>query len=90
MLSTRCFQGIGEAEIVIPASVKTIGEGAFRKSGVHKVMFEKGSAPTHIGANCFADSAIEEFYLPKTVKTIGDRAFEHCDHLATVYVEDDC
>lgn len=89
MLSTRCFQGIGAEEVVLPASLRTIGEGAFRKSNVRRVMFEDRSQVTHIGANCFEDSALEEFYLPKTVKTIEHGALEHCDHLVTVYVEDE-
>lgn len=90
VLGARCFQGIGAEEITIPASVKTFGEGAFRKSSVRRVKFANESSLMHIGSGCFADSAVEEFCLPGRVTTIGRGAFEHCSRLATVYVEDDC
>ena len=90
VLESRCLQGVMVQGIIVPASVRTLGDGVFRKSGVHSVRFERGSRITHIGAGCFADSAIEEFCLTASVKTMGRDAFEHCEHLAVVYVEDDC
>lgn len=88
-------------ELVIPASVKTIGEetstyGAFSIiPGLTKVSFEGGSQCTFIGAKTFngnvgptaeQQSALSEVIIPTSVTYIGSQAFMQNRNLKTVTI----
>lgn len=67
----------GEEDIVIPASVKKIGNGAFYQStGIGKrLKFAQNSKLETLGANCFSRTDLSEIQLPVSLKTIEEQAF---------------
>ena len=57
-------------EIVIPNSVKTIGNKAFYEcKNLTSVTLEEGLES--IGKECFSNTAVTEIIIPKSVKMIG-------------------
>lgn len=70
--------------ISIPASVKTIGNKAFYKSGVKTVVLREGLEA--IGAGAFALTPVETVRVPQSVKVIGAQAFYGCSRLRDFYI----
>ena len=63
-------------EIIIPSSVKTIGDFSFRSCvAMESIEFEEGSNLSSIGSNCFDGCTSIKCVLPSKVETIGDYAF---------------
>ena len=71
-------------EVIIPKTVKTIGNGAF--SGCTRLKkVTMGSGVTTIGDSAFANcKALTSITIPKKVKSIGKNAFAGCKKLKTV------
>ena len=69
--------------IVIPSTVRTIGNNAFyRCSSIETISIPDGV--TTIGNKAFMDcSSLKEITLPASVKEIGESAFENCKALAS-------
>lgn len=61
--------------LVIPSSVKVIGDGAFCFLPIERVVFEGESNLTLIGDYAFARTKIKSFKFPKSVKYAGKGAF---------------
>ena len=85
-IGTRAFAGIsGNAlNIVISASVREIGEQAFRGSEIKTVRFEDGSKLETIRKETFARNAVLESVIfdgKSSLYTIEESAFESCDSL---------
>lgn len=74
------FKNTSVGNIVLPSSVKSIGEEAF--SGVQMSSFDIGNI-TYIGRNALDSLEAKYVYLPKTVQYVGDSAFVS----ARVYIE---
>jgi len=75
--------------IVIPASVKTIGEDCFLwADSLSSITFESGSQLETLEHGAFLATAITTITLPKNLKVIGDRAFYNCKKLTQVLYED--
>lgn len=75
--------------IVIPASVKTIGEDCFLwADSLSSITFESGSQLETLESGAFLATAITTITLPKNLKTIGNRAFYNCKSLTQVLYED--
>ena len=74
-------------EIVIPASVKNIGECSFTFcNGLKSLVFEEGSSLTTIGIECFySDTRVEEYIIPSKVESFGDYAFGSNTELKRFY-----
>lgn len=74
-------------EVVVPATVETIGNMAFaRKKHLKKVTLPKGLKT--IAREAFADcDALEEIVLPASVETVEPYAFSDCDKLKRVVFE---
>lgn len=72
--------------ITIPATVKSIGPGAFCSSSLKKVNFEEGSLCTSIGARAFYRCSLSEVVLPPQTKEIGYQAFGENEDLKIVSV----
>lgn len=73
-----------EGEVVVPSSVTSIGDGAFRNcSEVTSVMLPE--RVTHIGQYAFSTCGrLTDITVPKGVMRIGERAFEYCASLTHV------
>jgi hypothetical protein len=71
---------------VIPASVTSIGDYAFK--GI--AFIDIPSSVTHIGNNAFAYcEGLTSIRIPETVISIGEGAFAHCSELSSIVVEPD-
>ena len=69
------FAGVkGITEVIFPASLTEIGEGAFAESSVSKMNFN-GAAIGEIPTRAFYGAKIESLALPASVSKIGDYAF---------------
>lgn len=62
-------------QVIIPASVKTIGSRAFESRAVTGVTFEQNSALESIGTWAFHSTALASIALPNGLKSIGWWAF---------------
>ena len=60
--------------IILPKSITTIGDNAFRYSGVKSINLPDGIRV--LGDACFKDCRLEEIHLPDSLKEIGAEAFE--------------
>lgn len=78
------FYGSSMTSIVIPASVKTIGDGAFENSDITTVTFAADSKLEKIGNRAFFGSKLQQITIPATVNAIGLQAFACCGELTTV------
>ena len=88
-LRTCTFAYSGLVDIIIPRSVRTIGDQAFESAlKLTQLTFQQFSLCTHIGEAAFAgttrlarvvvgDSNIDRLTFPNTIKYIGPRAFEN-------------
>ena len=78
-------------EVVISASVKTIGMYAFTGcSNLKKVIFEDGSTLKEIGSNAFYNcTSLESIEIPNSVTSIGFSAFSDCKNLKNVTINED-
>ena len=76
--------------ITIPASVESIGEGAFSQcKQLETVTFEKGSQLKSIGNNAFVNCiSLKTITIPISVTIIGDYAFSKCKNLKIVTFEE--
>lgn len=75
----------------IPASVTTIGDGAFKSNYyIRNVIFAEGSQLKTIGAYAFSSlgSNFTTITIPKSVTSIGAYAFKSCTYLSTVIFEE--
>jgi uncharacterized repeat protein (TIGR02543 family) len=69
----------------IPASVTTIGAGAFAGCGLTSVTIPTGV--TTIGASAFIScTGLTSVTIPTSVTTIGDSAFSYCTDLSSVTI----
>ena len=89
------------SEVMMPSTLKTIGESALAGCRLLKKVEFQGENLTALpdtlfgadkygeksGAMCHADVALEEVKLPKSLKSIGKRCFSHCASLKTLYYD---
>ena len=74
--------------LVIPESVTSIGDGAFRFCGLSNVTLPKNL--THIGVGAFGSCEnLKSVTLPKGVTKIETQAFEGCKNLEEVILSED-
>ena len=83
----------GFTEITIPASIKTIGNNAFRGCpDLKNVIFAKEDGKNfleHIGESAFENCCkLESITIPLSVKDVGSRAFYQCKELKKVVIEE--
>ena len=80
---TGVFQESGLQEIVLPSTLRAIGDMTFM--GCTKL--RKVSLPAELrelGASCFEGSGIEEVTIPRRVTTVSNDAFSDCKALSKV------
>ena len=88
VISPYAFITLDITSLKIPATVTSVGEGAFADcKKLASVVFENGA--TEIGASAFANcSALASVTLPANLETIGESAFENCVALTAVVLPD--
>lgn len=75
-IGDEAFKGSSFTSIRLPASIKSIGKGAFYScSSLSSVQFEEGSRLEVIGAEAFVSSSLTSITIPKSVVSIGKKAF---------------
>lgn len=80
MVPDYAFTGSPAISIILPASVKEIGEGAFAASAITDITIPSGV--TSIGTSAFADcNALTAIKLPDALTTLGKGAFRGCTSL---------
>ena len=83
------FRDGGVEKLVVPNSVKTLGESVFFKcKRLREVFFEPDSRLETIGYACFGYSGLVNVVVPKSVQYIGSYAFCHCPDLASLRFEE--
>lgn len=79
------FKESGIKTVVIPDSVKEIGENAFRGcKGLTEIELPKNLS--YIGTSAFSESCLKEIYVD--AKKIGNTAFWNCESLTKVTIGD--
>jgi len=74
--------------VTIPASVISIGAGAFNGvTTLTSIIFEPGSQLTSIGGNAFRNTGLTSITIPYSVTTISSGAFLGWTSTQTIYVE---
>ena len=82
-IADRAFAGSNVTEVVIPNSVKELGEGAFANA----YDLQSVTLPLYIDqipAECFAGTAIVNIAVPEGVIEVETKAFKDCEMLHTV------
>ena len=80
---TGVFQESGLQEIVLPSTLRAIGNMTFMGC----VQLRKVLLPAELrklGASCFEGSGIEEVTIPRRVTTVSNDAFSDCKALSKV------
>lgn len=77
------LNGLNINKVVIPSTVKEIGENAFEGNyGIKNVEFENNSLLEKIGAGAFQNCThLESFLVPSGVVEIGGNAFSGCESI---------
>lgn len=73
--------------IVIPNSVKTIGDYAFSYQSCYTGSLTIPDSVTSIGKHVFTKSALTEVIIPRSVTSIGEGAFCCCEKLVSIIVD---
>ncbi len=73
------------SDFTLPASVKTIADGAFANTTLNMVTLNEGL--TAIGEFAFDGSSLSSLTLPSTVRGVGKYAFNNCSSLKEVSLE---
>ena len=71
--TTVTVKGLGITSVIIPSTVRTIGEGAFYGNQLTELTIP--SSVTSIGASAFKNNQLTEVVIPSSVTSIGDNAF---------------
>ena len=84
VLPAYALLGLGVETLALPASVKSIGEGAFKGCTSLRSATIAG-APDSIAANTFAGcTALASVNIPASVKSLGANSFNGCSSLYAV------
>lgn len=83
---SSAFQGCRNiTEIVLPTTLKRIGNSAFAYcTNLKKVVF--GDKLTTLDDHVFNDTALEAVILPQGLEKIGEKEFWNCNKLHSVYI----
>lgn len=68
-------------KVVLPKSLQSIGNYAFRYSHIEEMIFPEGCKLTTIGERAFYETGIRELILPDSVRSIGVYAMYNNYHL---------
>ena len=74
----------GEYTLGTPATLKSIGEYAFKSANLGEVVLSEGLET--LGNYAYTQSKVTSISLPASLKTIGDDAFYRCDSLESATI----
>ena len=94
----RGFEGLipGKQDLIVPGEIIANGEkypvvslsdGAFEKSEIRKIMFDRKIRVGRFGKNCFAGSSASAIEIPNSVGEIDPTAFVGCKQLSKLMVK---
>jgi uncharacterized repeat protein (TIGR02543 family) len=87
-IAAYAFKGISFiGDVIIPASVDSIGDYAYSLSGITSITFAEGLLT--IGEEVFSDTAIESVEFPSSLTSIGNSAFAFCGNLSDICFNSD-
>ncbi len=69
-------------EIILPNTIETISEYAFRNSNITNVKLAEGVKT--IGSHAFEESSITSIIIPSTVISLNNTTFRYCNKLRTI------
>ena len=86
------FYGVTGSNLVIPNTVKTVGEYAFWTANIETVTFEEieeaDTVELQFGTDIFRDSTVEEIVLSSAVRSIPRNFAPECRYLRRVELQD--
>lgn len=86
-IADNAFSNTDITNIVIPASVKSIGNGAF--SGCYNLWsVSLTDGLESIGNYAFTQTYLDSIHIPETVRSIGYGCFNHCYSLSYITVDE--
>lgn len=84
-INTLAFINCNEdGSLIIPNSVKTIGNGAFQNSKFSKIEFQENSNITSLSVNAFRNCSITTISIPQNIQSIEAYAFYNCTNLSKI------
>lgn len=86
-IGNYAFAGTAVTKLTMPASVKTIGNNAFRECGTLTQLTFNGNAVSSIGENAFIEHNLTEIVIPASCTYIGNYAFADGNKLKTVTIK---
>ena len=91
-IGAYAFDGRNFETLIIPNTVRTIGNYAFRNClNLKKVIFEEGTENLTVGTNTFYGcTALESVQFPTQLVSLGSSTFYGCTALTEVVFPDDC
>jgi len=88
-VAASLFSSSGLYEITLPASIKCIGEHAFRNTKLKKIVIPEGVED--IRDQAFQEcSSLREVYIPNSLSHLGINVFGDCFSLNKFYVKTSC
>ena len=83
-IENNAFQGCDITSIIIPSTVKTIGQAAFSNcTKLRDITISEGVR--EIGAYAFSGcELLQTVYIPESVVSMGELVFDNCPRLITV------
>lgn len=73
-----------KGEFVLPATVESLGNYAFRDCSIEKIVLPEGL--TQLGQCIFYDSKVKEVVLPNAMEQLPTGTFQNCNHLKIVRI----
>lgn len=73
-----------KGEFVLPATVESLGNYAFRDCSIEKIVLPEGL--TQLGQCIFYDSEVKEVVLPNDMEQLPTGTFQNCNHLKIVRI----
>lgn len=82
--STFAYGTISLKTLVLPSTLKSIGNSAFRSADLSNTNLVLPEGLTSIGEYAFKASNVPSVTVPSTVETVGKEAFQECMNLKTI------
>ena len=77
-VGAECFYASGLEEVVVPRTVREIGNSMFQSCAALRMVSFTGDTLERIGESAFLCSGIEEFVAPPSLREVGYMAFSDC------------